>query len=72
MPKKGANLGAYSVDDIMRGVMLSGGARLGDQGDSMSRSMMGSQPERGNSSSSTREVHGARVHLPPPAQLTVQ
>lgn len=48
--------------------MLSSGARLGDHGDEVSRSMMGSQLERGNSSSSTREVRGARVHLPP-AQL---
>jgi len=47
--------------------MLSSGARLGDHGDDMSRSMMGSQLERGNSSS-TREVRAARVHLPP-AQL---
>jgi hypothetical protein len=39
--------------------MLSSGARLGDHGDDMSRSMMGSQLERGNSNS-TREVaaHG--------------
>jgi hypothetical protein len=55
MPKKGANLGAYSVDDMMCGVMLSNGARLGDHSDDMSRSTMGSQLERGNSSS-TREV----------------
>ena len=40
MPKKGANLGAYSVDDMMCGVS-SGGARLCDQGDEMARSMMG-------------------------------
>jgi len=33
--------------------MVSSGARLGDHGDDMSRSMMGSQLERGNSS--TRE-----------------
>ena len=31
--------------------MVSSGARLGDHGDDMSRSMMGSQLERGNSSS---------------------
>lgn len=39
--------------------MLSSGARLGDHSDDMSRSMMGSQLERGNSSS-TREAaaHG--------------
>ena len=44
--------------------MVSSGARLGDHSDDMSRSMMGSQLERGNSSS-TREVRDARVRLPP-------
>ena len=44
--------------------MVSSGALRGDHSDDMSRSMMGNQLERGNSSS-TREVRDARVRLPP-------
>jgi hypothetical protein len=46
MPKKGANLGVYSADDMMSGVMLSKVARLEDQGDGVSSSWMCMQLER--------------------------